>query len=733
MSDPYLSFPQSARNHSFADISQSKDGLIERGKWKPVAPSMRARGMDSYCDVGDAQSITSQSYASKFPTLTQHDSNSHFTTGLAKTPATQSQCPEGYWEGTSNHSSVAPEFWSGATSGATLPPGLRRAEWTQGGYNFDNASPMPLGIDNNFVPLDDSISGLGVSCSSRRKYMGRLAESGYPPDLPRSAMSLPYNGLSAGRREYGIPERHRITDAALARHNSQLVSGLVEQQGTRILNDGCQDLHGSHISREFVDKRRPQQTASSNEFTRHIRETPKQKSCWQCRFKHERCTGGTPCDSCQSIFEGKGPYRFTPGCFRNQLEDFTSPFFPATLRQQLSCNWPYYYENEFRNGLPATFIIQLSVGFGEPIDALARVFDDQGDLIARSQRIAISKEKSSVVSEDVLPILPAGNLKDLVKDIRSWIDRGVRRPDFFFSWVNTTGMNKIHGDAGCGILRAIYHYLTECGTHLSPSAMSETSAKRAEPRTDPNITLLDALKTAILTTILSTGIKITSTGLKILQEVFQMKPAELSRKWMIPPLMNKAFKCAVFQTSVIYTKRSLIGLDRLLNQKDIPEGHVGSIVTLLASAMNSTQLSLVDVCRITKGTEEPVMYEQVKPEILELEDIFSKLCCLFHRKYKIETIKSERRYRRLDKKTKDLVDRLSNAIPALRTSTRHIRDLKFENMEYIHDFPPGHSVDKIATYFNTDRLFCALWAPMLTGNTRKRKWQREGDLGIQTN
>lgn len=288
MSDHYLNLPQRARNHSFADISQSKDGLIERGKWKPVAPSMRARGMDSYCDVGDAQSITSQSYASKFPTLTQYDSNSHFTTGLAKTPATQSQCPEGYWEGTSNHSSVAPEFWSCATSSATLPPGLRRAEWTQGGYNFDNASPMPLGIDNNFVPLNDSISGLGVSCSSRRKYMGRLAESGYPPDLPRSAMSLPYNGLSAGRREYGIPERHRSTDAALARHNSQLVSGLVEQQGTRILNDGCQDLHGSRISPEFVDKRRSPQTASSNEFTKNIHETPKQKSCWQCRFKHER-------------------------------------------------------------------------------------------------------------------------------------------------------------------------------------------------------------------------------------------------------------------------------------------------------------------------------------------------------------------------------------------------------------------------------------------------------------
>lgn len=98
------------------------------------------------------------------------------------------------------------------------------------------------------------------------------------------------SGVSAGRRDnYDRPEPYRVTDDdALVRYDSQLVSGLVEQQGSRIPNDARQGLDVFGISPELVDERTSQPTATPVDRIGKKQEILKQKSCWQCRLKHEK-------------------------------------------------------------------------------------------------------------------------------------------------------------------------------------------------------------------------------------------------------------------------------------------------------------------------------------------------------------------------------------------------------------------------------------------------------------
>ncbi|EEH41730.2 hypothetical protein PAAG_03293 [Paracoccidioides lutzii Pb01] len=103
------------------------------------------------------------------------------------------------------------------------------------------------------------------------------------------------------------------------------------------------------------------------------------------------------------------------------------------------------------------------------------------------------------------------------------------------------------------------------------------------------------------------------------------------------------------------------------------------------------------------------------------EILLARLNCLLHRRCKTETIREGRRYCKLNNKTRDLVENISNTIPALRTNTNHIRDLEIKDME----------LKKVAN-LNSDRLFCALLAPILSDNTRTRPASEIKKLTINT-
>ncbi|KKZ67530.1 hypothetical protein EMCG_06764 [[Emmonsia] crescens] len=636
--DQHFSFHR-AGNYSYPDLPQIHNEVIMQGNQTVVVPSMHARSMNSYHARGGVKPAESQSYGSKFPIHPQNNSN-------CNPPLGSGEARGRHWESSSNPALAAPDLWTGGTSRETRSSGSRTSEMAQGIYDSDAVPPIlyqagnpddiisgPLDFDRELLSL---VGEGGVNCSNLNQGIEALIKSCYPLEWrsgPWPQQILDESGVSAGRRDnYDRPEPYTLVG-----YDSQLVSGLVEQQGSRIPNDARSGLDVFGISPELVDERTPQPTATPIDRIGEKREMLKQKSCWQCRFKHEK------------------------------------------------------------------------------------VFDSyhQEDLI-RSRRLETVNGKSTVVSESVLPIRPVGQSKNLFYYIGSWIDKTARSPDLLPSWVTVSVMNKIHSSTSGDVLRAICRYYTECGITFAPSEpyMNKEQLK------DANDTLQHAMKGAILATVLSTCIRITPGGLQSLPPVFQTDPAELSRKWMIPRLMNKMFKYVVFRNSIYLTNRALIGLDKLLNQKDISEGHLASIVTLLATSISATQLSLVDVCRTTQGGENAVQYEQVKREISEMESAFSRLSCLLHRRCKIETLRSERRYSELDDKTKDLVDRLSDIIPALRENTSHIRDLKFENMEHIHALELGVRIREDVALFNADRLFCALLAPMLTDNTRKRRRRR---------
>ncbi|PGG96068.1 hypothetical protein GX51_07998 [Blastomyces parvus] len=500
-------------------------------------------------------------------------------------------------------------------------------------------------------------------------------------------------------------------------------TGALEFAGGFDTSDEQQGLDVLPVSRGPVDERTYQQTSNPNEGASDVQGTSKQKSCWQCRFKHEKCAGGTPCKNCEDIKRRKGPYRYTVPCFRNRLVEFTPAFFPGTLKGPiLPLVWYNDHISHFKNDpFPGNFSLPISVGFGEPIQIHGRRIDAQGEVLTRSRTIKTNNDESSIVSEDILPIRPGRELKDLYSGIEYWLNNSVQRVDVLSAWVDTVKRNKIHSFASSNVLLAICHYFTECIADFAPSALSELSADEREARVAVNSTLQHAMRAAILATVLSTRLQIAPEGLDGLQVVFGMERDELSRKRGIPQLMNKAFKYAVFGIKLWHTHHALLGLDKLLCQKDTPEGQVGCIVTLLTTAMSSTQLSLVDLCCLTQGTEGAVAFEHVKNEILELESVFSKLRCLFHRRYKIEHIREERRFQGLDKNTQELVGSLSEAIPALRENTSGIDDLQFENMEHIKDLALGNNVPKDIAQFNADRLFYDLWGLILTDDSRKRK------------
>ncbi|KLJ13245.1 hypothetical protein EMPG_11821 [Blastomyces silverae] len=713
------------------NVSQNQYDLVEPGNQEPVVPPMHAHGMDLSRDLRGVHPPESERYGSELLTYTQHDSNLPFSSGLGEVRSTQLRRLGEHWECTLKPSPVAPNFGSGAASGTTQCADSRTAEpWGQWSYDFDPMLPMYTSAHNldtinpgalecisGFVASDGGISGLEVSYSHRNQSTRFPMEPGYLQDISDLVPSSQYNGISPTHRDgCDLPEHYGATGDALAGYDYHIASGLVEQQDTQIPNNGQQGLDVLRVSRGPVDGKTNQQTADPNERTGDKKGNSKPKNCWQCRFKREKCTGGTPCKKCKDIRGRKGPYRYKIPCFRNGLEEFSSALFPDILKGQiLRRSWHSEHISHFQNNpFPGMFTLLISVGFGEPIQTRGRRIDAQREVLRRSRTIKIDNGRSTVVSEEVLPIRPGGQSQDFYYGIGCWINRMVQRLDLV-SWVGATKKNKTHSLASCHVLLAICRYFTECGADFAPSAEDRGS------RVDPNPTLQHAMKAAILSTVLSTRLEIAPEGLDSLQEIFHMEPDELSRKRTIPHLMNKAFKHAVCQHKEFHTYHALLGLDKLLHQEYKPEGHVGCIVTLLATAMSSTQLSLVDVCLTTQGTEGAVTFEQVKRQISELESLFSKLSCLFHRWYKIERITEAQRYGDLDEKTKDLVNSLSNTIPALRENTSNMVDLGFESMEHIRDLALGNSVPGDIAQFNADRFFYGLWGPMLPDPPRKRK------------
>ncbi|KAL2360824.1 hypothetical protein RJZ56_006299 [Blastomyces dermatitidis] len=719
-------------NYPDADVSQNQYDLVERGIQEPVLPS------DLSHDLRGVQPTESESYDSEFLTYAQRDSNPPISSGLGEVQGTQLRRLEEHWEVTLKPSPAAPNFGSGATTGTAQCAESRTAEpWDQWSYDFDAMLSMYTSAENldtinpgaseftgGFVASDGGIRELEVSYSHQDQSARFLTEPGYLPDKSNLVPSHQYSRISSTCRDVcDLLEHCGATNDALVRYDSHVASGLVEQQDTQIPNNGQQGLDVLPVSCEPMDGRTNLQTANPNERTGDIQGDSKQKSCWQCRFKHEKCAGGTPCRNCEDIKGRKGPYRYIVPCFRNGLEEFSGALFPDTLSGQiLPHSWHPEHITHFQNNpFPGRFTLLISVGFGEPIQTRGWRIDAQREVLVRTRTIKTDNGSSTVASEEVLPIRPGGKLNDFYNNIRSWVHNMVQRPDLG-SWISATQKNKIHSRASCQVLLAICRYFVECGADdFAPRASLGLSAEDRESRVDPNATLRHALKAAILATVLSTCLKIAPESFDSLQEIFQMHPDELSRMRTIPHLVNKAFKLAVYKIEEFHIYHALLGLDKLLGQKGIPEGHVGCIVTLLATAMSSTQLSLVDLCRTTRGTDGAVVFAQVKHEISELESLFSKLRCLFHRRCKIERIREEQRYRGLDVKTQKLVDSLSKEIRALKENTSNMDDLEFESMEHIQDLALGNSVPGDIAQFNSDRLFYGLWGPLLPENSRKRK------------
>ncbi|OJD24693.1 hypothetical protein ACJ73_03946 [Blastomyces percursus] len=718
------------------DDPQNQYDLVEWGTQEPVVPSRHACSMDLSRHLRGTQPNENENCGSEFLTYAPHGSNPLFPSGLGEVRSTQPRLLEERREGPLNPSPVAPDFRSGATSGTIPPADSRTAEfWDQWSDDFhamlstytsaDNGDTIKPGASEfvgGFVALNGGIRDLGVSYSHRNQSAGFPTEPGYLPDISNLVPSPQHNGISPARDGYDLLEPYGATNDALVIYDSQVDSGLVEQQDTQIPNNGKQGLDEFRVSCGPVDGRTNQQTANPNECTGDIQGSSKQKSCWQCRFKHEQCAGGTPCRKCEGIKGRKGPYRYRVPCFRNGLEEFRGTLFPEILRGPILLrSWYLEHICHFRNDpFPGIFTLLISVGFGEPIQTCGRRIDTQREVLIRTRTIKTDNRSSTVVSEEVLPIRPGGELNDFVYNIGSWVDNMVERLDLG-SWISATRNSHIHSRASCKVLRAVFCYFINCGADFAPSPSLRLSTEGRESGVDPYATLGHALKAAILATVLSTCLKISPECFDSLQEIFQMDPNELSRMQTIPHLVNKVFKLAVYELKKLHVRRALLGLDKLLRQKSILEGHVGCIVTLLATAMSSTQLSLVDVCLTTRGTDGAVVFEQVKHEIFELESLVSKLRCLFHRRCKIENIKEERRYRGLDEKTQQLVDSLSKTIPALKENTSNMNDLEFESMEHIQDLAHGNSVPAHIAQFNADRLFYGLWGPMLPDNPLKRK------------
>ncbi|OJD14756.1 hypothetical protein AJ78_04930 [Emergomyces pasteurianus Ep9510] len=576
-----------------------------------------------------------------------------------------------------------------------------------------NASGL-LEFDGYFDPLgSDMVFSLLEVCA--------------PPDLQTLVPWGKYHDdgsetCASSCDDYEISVPHRPSSDTLASYDWQAVDVVVEQQGTQ-LNDTSQGPDVLQIAPEYVDEGTTQPTSTLPERTGELQQMTTKKSCWHCRFKHERCTGGTPCDRCKSIMERKGHYLYTVPCFREDLKELLRSFFPPTMARRIwPENWKSIYKDERQRVFPGTFTVKLTAGFGSTIFANGVRCDTQREDVKNSQRIGIVNGKPTVMSEKVLPILPVGKSQNFVMSIAAWVDQIVQCPKSLSDWVRVSQRNKIHGPVSSSVLGAICNYFRECRLNLAPSTWLEPLGNM-EGQKDANGTLLLAMRLAVLATVLSTCINITPEGLRELQVIFQTEPAKLPQKWMmVPRFMNKMIKYAVCRNAIHSAHKALIGVDKLLCQKDdLPAGHIASIITLFSATISATQLSLVDVCRTTQGSENAVNYTQLEKEVSEMEDVLKKLRCLFHRRCKIETIRSDSRYNKLDNKTKNLVDSLSDTIPALRESTSHIRDLKFENMKHMDDLKLGNPVPEDIGLLNADRLFCALWAPMLSDNTRKRR------------
>ncbi|KAK2796817.1 hypothetical protein FQN50_009418 [Emmonsiellopsis sp. PD_5] len=318
------------------------------------------------------------------------------------------------------------------------------------------------------------------------------------------------------------------------------------------------------------------------------------------------------------------------------------------------------YASEFARRHRGAFTIPLTAGFGPDIRIRGVPFaaSQENVRIARRLKPAYPGAESVVVSwEEMLPILPVGGTKDIVFNIGKVLGDIVRLPGLLGSWVSTVRENTVIPEASCQILRVACNYYQNCG--VRPSNVPEPFGPVSCSKQQPDDILRCATKMAILSTMMSTCLSIPNHGLKELQKRFRDKTRT---KWMVPRVVNKIVKYSVCCNLISFTKKVLRGLDKLLREKKkkIRTGHVVYIVIMLAISIGTAQMSLVDICHMTiQQGADVVVGRQVMSELKELENVYSKLRCIFHRTCQVEEILEPDKFSKLDDNTKILVEELS--------------------------------------------------------------------------
>ncbi|PGH04626.1 hypothetical protein AJ79_07023 [Helicocarpus griseus UAMH5409] len=704
--------------------------------------SMNVYGNDCFLELRGSQSTGRQNYGSGVPIHL----NNAYCYGLppTKRPSelrpTETRLGGRYWEMASSSASTAPNLWTEPSSRPTCPSTSQTSELDQGIYdsqknmmattdpveNQDHNVSRPSNMDDDLLCTTGGVLGDDtdrlvddhlIQTSFTQLPMGNHSQPNPPPWPEYSVYGY---GVPVGQRDDNNQASSIIsTGDALVGYGSQLHFGSSEQQDAVVVNNTYRNLTVLGEPLECEGQQSLQPPAAVYDTSGDKQRGSKQKSCWFCRFKKGKCTGGTPCDGCKTIMKRKGAYLYKAPCFRNHLEAFSGLLFPATLRRRI---WPRTWAEDYKNGYPEnrfnnSFMIPLTAGFGKPIQVLGIVSAVQREDIEPSRRLKTDEttREPTVFSEKVLPILPAcRQSKELVYQISYWVDDVARSQNLatLSSWVTAAEKNDILSTASGSVLRAVCRYYGECDVRSALSGLPEPFVEVDWRGVRPNDTLRHAMKVAILAIVMSTCMRIHTDGFQQLRHAFPTAGPGLHKRWMIPRPVNKLLKYAVCRNLMALTKVVLIGLDKLLNLKrtEIPVGHVTCIVTLLASAISAAQVSLADVCIMTQGDEETVPYREASEEISKISYEFDKITCLFHGGCKIKSISTKQQYQKLDDKTKDLVDDIADIIPALRENTSHIRGLDFGNMD----------LREVAD-LNTDRVFCALLNLMLGDSTRTRR------------
>ncbi|KAK2760475.1 hypothetical protein FQN53_007885, partial [Emmonsiellopsis sp. PD_33] len=344
------------------------------------------------------------------------------------------------------------------------------------------------------------------------------------------------------------------------------------------------------------------------------------------------------------------------------------------------------------------FSIPITPGFGRDIRIFC-VFSgaSRADVMrARRLKPEYSGAKPAVSQEETLPILPAEGPQDTVLNIGKVLDDIVQDPSLLSSWVSTAGENSVIPEASCEILHVVCSYYQECGIGWPDAREPFRSVNYSKQQSDD--ILRSATKMAILSTMMSTCLSIPNHGLEELQKQFGNID---HTKWMAPRVVNKRVKYSVCHNLVSSTQEVLRGLSKLLREKEIRTGYIVYIVVMLAISTGTAQMSLVDTCHMTKQPgADVVIGQQVMSEIKKLEDVYSKLRCLFHRRCQAEKILRPDKFSELDDDTKFLIEELST-VSMFNGGYENLKDLNIDDID-AEDF----AVD------NSNRLLYQLLKPM---------------------